>query len=98
MILRFSLQPNSPHSQIFRKAGQKKAEAQYLTPAMTSSWLLSSVYGEGEKRGYSALWAKIMAELTGPQPGSPESSAKWLWLGLETSRAELGSARLGAAR
>jgi hypothetical protein len=26
MILRFSLQPNSSHSQIFRKAGQKKAE------------------------------------------------------------------------
>jgi hypothetical protein len=26
MILRFSLQPDSPHSQIFRKAGQKKAE------------------------------------------------------------------------
>jgi hypothetical protein len=24
MILRFSLQPDSPHSQIFRKAGQKK--------------------------------------------------------------------------
>jgi hypothetical protein len=26
MILRFSPQPDSPHSQIFRKAGQKKAE------------------------------------------------------------------------
>jgi hypothetical protein len=26
MILRFSQQPDSPHSQIFRKAGQKKAE------------------------------------------------------------------------
>jgi hypothetical protein len=26
MILRFSSQPDSPHSQIFRKAGQKKAE------------------------------------------------------------------------
>jgi hypothetical protein len=26
MILRFSLQPDSPHSQILRKAGQKKAE------------------------------------------------------------------------
>jgi hypothetical protein len=26
MILRFSPQPDSPHSQIFKKAGQKKAE------------------------------------------------------------------------
>jgi hypothetical protein len=26
MILRFSPQPDSPHSQILRKAGQKKAE------------------------------------------------------------------------
>jgi hypothetical protein len=26
MILRFSPQPDSPHSQIFRKVGQKKAE------------------------------------------------------------------------
>jgi hypothetical protein len=26
MILRFSKQPDSPHSQILRKAGQKKAE------------------------------------------------------------------------
>jgi hypothetical protein len=26
MILKFSSQPDSPHSQILRKAGQKKAE------------------------------------------------------------------------
>jgi hypothetical protein len=26
MILKFSSQPDSPHSQIFRKAGEKKAE------------------------------------------------------------------------
>jgi hypothetical protein len=26
MILRFSIQPDFPHSQILRKAGQKKAE------------------------------------------------------------------------
>jgi hypothetical protein len=26
MILRFSPQPDSPHSQIFRKTGQKKVE------------------------------------------------------------------------
>jgi hypothetical protein len=35
MILRFSSQPNSPHSQIFKKAGQKKAEPN--RPSVVSS-------------------------------------------------------------
>ena len=53
------------------------AAGRSLTPATTRSWLLSSVDGEEDKGGYSlhGFMAEIMAELTGPQLGSPESSA-----------------------
>jgi hypothetical protein len=37
MILRFSPQPDSPYSQIFRKAGQKKAEPNRLSASVASS-------------------------------------------------------------
>jgi hypothetical protein len=47
MILRFSLQPNSPHSQIFRKAGQKKAEQNMPLVTCPAFWLLVSPIERG---------------------------------------------------
>jgi hypothetical protein len=60
MILRFSAQPDSPHSQILRKAGQKKAEPNrpMVWPKLTGTVrisILSSRSGRGRTRGGTGL-------------------------------------------
>jgi hypothetical protein len=60
MILRFSLQPDSLHSQIFRKAGQKKAEPNIfiIWRASTLRYSLSKVFGGAAR--LTSVWIHLV--------------------------------------
>jgi hypothetical protein len=61
MILKFFPQPDSPHSQIFRKAGQKKAEPNRTKTTDQTEWLA----GVAPACLMEMLWRQLLPSSSG---------------------------------